>query len=119
MSLGKNWKTGSPELDKFRNRGLLLGFIFPVCIMMPLVLYIFYLDAAQRFDPGFWLYTKKVFSTLHNFANVFSLSVLGNLALFFMNLKRNNLWGARGILIATMFYALVVFIVKILEGGLE
>jgi hypothetical protein len=117
MNLGKNWKTGSPQASKFRNRGVLHGFIFPLLIM-PIVLYLFYLDASRRFDPGYEAYALKVFSTLHNFCNVLSLSVLGNLILFFATLRRNNLWGARGILVSTMVYAALVFILKIIDSGL-
>ena len=117
MSLGKNWKTGSPEANKFRNRGVLHGFIFPL-LVMPIVLYIFYLDASKRFDPGYEEYAMKVFSTVHNTCNVLSLSVLGNLVLFYATLRRNNLWGARGILVSTMVYAVVVYILKIIDSGL-
>jgi len=117
MSLGKNWKTGSPALNKLRNRGVLHGFIFPLLIM-PVVLYVFYLDASRRFDPGYEAYVLKVFSTVHNFCNVLSLSVLGNLLFFYATLRRNNLWGARGILVSTMVYAVIVFILKIYDSGL-
>lgn len=117
MSLGKNWKTGSPEANKFRNRGVLHGFIFPL-LVMPIVLYIFYLDASKRFDPGYEEYAMKVFSTLHNTCNVLSLSVLANLILFYATIRRNNLWGARGILVSTMVYAVIVFVLKIMDSGL-
>jgi hypothetical protein len=85
---------------------------------MPIVLYIFYLDASRHFDPGYEEYAMKVFSTVHNVCNVLSLSVLGNLILFFATLRRNNLWGARGILISTMIYAVLVFVLKIIDSGL-
>ncbi|MFM7023818.1 MAG: hypothetical protein ACKOXB_12680 [Flavobacteriales bacterium] len=115
MSLGKNWKAGSPADKKKRNRGVVLGALFPL-LMLPVVIYIFYLDSSRRFDPGFETYFFKIFESIHNICNVTSLSVLGNLAVFFMLLRRNNDWAARGVLVSTMFYVILVFILKITEG---
>jgi hypothetical protein len=117
MSLGKNWKVGSPELKQKRNRGVIIGALFPL-LVLPIVIYVFYLDSSKRFDVGFQSYLGKVMNHIHNFTNVLSLSVLGNLVVFFLLLRRNNDWGARGVLVSTLFYVVLVFILKLIEGGI-
>ncbi len=117
MSLGKNWKVGSPELRQKRNRGVIIGALFPL-LVLPVVIYVFYLDSSKRFDVGFQNYLTKILHNMHNIANVMSLSVLGNLVVFFLLLRRNNDWGARGVLVSTLFYVVLVFILKLIEGGI-
>ncbi len=117
MSLGQNWKAGSPANQKKRNSGVAIGALFPVLIF-PLVVYIFYLDSNKRFDIDFKNYLFKIIGNIHNISNVISLSVLFNLITFFILLRRNNEWGARGVLVSTLFYVLLVFILKFIEGGI-
>ncbi|MCX6180888.1 MAG: hypothetical protein NT150_03015 [Bacteroidetes bacterium] len=117
MSLGKNWTPGSPELKKKRNTGVIIGALFPM-LVFPVVVYVFYLDSSKRFAVGFQHYLHKIFQNIHNLSNVTSLSVLGNLVVFFLMLRRSNDWGARGVLVSTLFYVVLVFILKIFEGGI-
>ena len=117
MNLGQNWKAGSPEARKKRNRGVLYGALFPL-LVFPIVVYVFYLDSSKRFDVGFQSYLHKILRNLHNVSNVISLSVLGNLVVFFLTLHRGNDWGARGIFVSTLFYVIIVFVLKFIEVGI-
>lgn len=46
------------------------------------------------------------------FGSVIALAAIPNLFVFFIFLKKNQEYRARGVLIATMFTALVIFILK-------
>ncbi len=84
--------------------GLLLGLLAPALTML-----IVYLVGFA--DYGFnelidLLLSKKVFTKL------LSLCVIPNLALFFLFLNKNYYYSARGVLLATVLFALFVFITK-------
>lgn len=117
MNLGRNWKVGSPTHKIKKNKGMLLGALLPL-VILPLVIYVFYLDSTRRIDVGFQQYFMKIVQNIHNLSNVISLSVLGNLVLFSLLLRRNNEWAARGVLISTLCYVVLVFVLKFFEGNI-
>lgn len=84
--------------------GLALGILAPA-----LTILIIYL--VQFTDYGLkelvdMLVSKRVFT------KIVSLCVIPNLALFFLFLNKNYFYSARGILMATVLFALFVFITK-------
>lgn len=86
--------------------GLFLGIIAPAITMLAVYL-------IQFSDYGFkelidLLVYKRVFT------KIISLCVIPNLALFFLFLNKNYFYSARGVLFATVLFALFVFITKIL-----
>lgn len=85
--------------------GILLGLIVPV-----ITFYVLYAFAY----PNLKLITfADLFATKSLFSRVLSLAVIPNIAVFFLFIWRNKLSAARGVLAATMIYALVVFGIKL------
>lgn len=84
--------------------GLLLGIIAPV-ITMVLIYLVKFTDynLSELID---FLVEKKVFT------KIVSLCVIPNLALFFLFLNKYLYRSARGILLATILFAVFVFITK-------
>ena len=87
-------------------KGIIVGAIAPVAAFVVYVA--FFTDNP---DPVF-IYKKLI--SLGKLTHVISLSVLINLLIFFMNIKTHRDQQARGILFATMLYAIVVLIIKFL-----
>tara|TARA_B100000902_G_scaffold10760_1_gene13147 strand:+ start:5961 stop:6239 length:279 start_codon:yes stop_codon:yes gene_type:complete len=86
-------------------KGTLVGVIAP---LVAFVVYVaFYLEADV-------LQTINKLVEINKIAHVISLSVLINLLIFFMNLRTNREMSAKGILLATLLYAFVVMIMKLL-----
>jgi len=86
-------------------KGTLVGVIAPI---VAFVVYVaFYLDADV-------IQTVNKLVQINKIAHVISLSVLINLLIFFMNLRTNREMSAKGILLATLLYAFVVMIMKLL-----
>ena len=86
--------------------GLLAGLLVPVLAMA-----IFYLITFDYISPGEFLQsliTKKKISS------VISLGVIPNLLVFFIFIRLNYLYSARGVLAATLMFALIVVITKFL-----
>jgi len=84
--------------------GIILGILAPALTM--LVIYL-----VQFTDQSFkelidLLISKRVFT------KIVSLCVIPNLALFFLFLNKNYFKSARGVLLATILFALFVFITK-------
>ena len=90
------------------NREILKGTI--VGIIAPIAAYVVYVAFfTENADP---LALYKVLVLIGKLPHVLSLSVLINLLIFFMNLKTNREEQARGILFATILYAVFIIILK-------
>lgn len=87
-------------------KGMIVGVIAPVAAFVVYVA--FFTDNP---DPVF-IYKKLI--SLGKLTHVISLSVLINLLIFFMNIKTHRDQQAKGILFATILYAIVVLIIKFL-----
>jgi hypothetical protein len=94
------------SLKRFDNffLGLALGLLCPVIAM---VLF-FYFKADVHNLNTFWnfLIGTQILSKL------ISLCVIPNLLIFFLFIWTDKLISARGVVYATLFYAIVVFVVK-------
>ena len=86
------------------NLGLLLGIFAPALTM--LVIYLVQFTEYNFKDLIDQLISKRVFT------KIVSLCVIPNLALFFLFLNKNYFRSARGVLFATILFALFVFITK-------
>lgn len=84
--------------------GLLLGIIAPALTM--LIIYLIQFTNFNLSELVDLLVEKKVFT------KIVSLCVIPNLALFFLFLNKNYYYSARGVLMATVLFALFVFITK-------
>jgi len=85
--------------------GAFLGIIFPVVGFLLYYVFIFYdhLTIDQYWD---FLFASG------NIAAALSLAVIMNLPVFFFNLWRNKYETVKGIIGATLFYALLIIIFK-------
>lgn len=84
--------------------GLLLGILAPVITMV--VIYLIKFTDYNLSELIDFLVEKKVFT------KIVSLCVIPNLALFFLFLNKYLYRSARGILLATIVFAVFVFITK-------
>lgn len=84
--------------------GVLLGLLAPVLIF--LVAFLFKTDATNMTEFLDFLITFRIISKL------LSLCVVPNLALFYIFLKLDYLYTTRGVLMATICWALLVAAVK-------
>jgi len=84
--------------------GLLLGIISPVITMV--LIYLVKFTGYNLSELIDFLVEKKVFT------KIVSLCVIPNLALFFLFLNKYLYRSARGILLATIIFAIFVFITK-------
>ena len=84
--------------------GLALGILAPVLTM--LIIYLIQFTDYGLQELVDMLVSKKIFT------KIVSLCVIPNLALFFFFLNKNYFYSARGILMATVLFALFVFITK-------
>lgn len=85
--------------------GLLVGIVVP--IIMSLILY----TALYRGDLAFLPFLSEMVR-MGSFGKLLSISVLPNLILFFIAINKERLLAARGIVTATLLYALVVIVFK-------
>lgn len=90
------------------NREILKGTI--VGIIAPIAAYVVYVAFFTENADPLSLYKELVL--IGKLPHVLSLSVLINLLIFFMNLKTNREEQARGILFATILYAVFIIILK-------
>lgn len=84
--------------------GLIPGMIFPIVVFIIL-----------SFNMAEGNFVKEFMGKLIRmdiFTKVVSLCVVPNLLLFFIFMWKNYLYAARGVLVATMIFALFVFIAK-------
>ena len=84
--------------------GLVLGIIAPILVLL------FYYEKNYyyiRVDTFLYeTFMKRIFLPL------LSLCVIGNLAVFFIFIQTDRYYSARGVVFATMLYAIAVFILK-------
>tara|TARA_B100000427_G_C14972202_1_gene361587 strand:- start:153 stop:437 length:285 start_codon:yes stop_codon:yes gene_type:complete len=90
------------------NREILKGTM--VGIIAPIAAYVVYVAFFTENADPLALYKELVL--IGKLPHVLSLSVLINLLIFFMNLKTNREEQARGILFATILYAVFIIILK-------
>lgn len=84
--------------------GLILGILAPAFTMLAVyVIWFTQYDFSELLD---FLLQKRLFT------KIVSLCVLPNLALFFVFLNKNFYRAARGILMATIIFAIFVFVTK-------
>lgn len=86
--------------------GLVTGLLVPVIALL-----VFYLVFFNRLSPGEFLEGLIVRGKL---SSVISLGVIPNLLVFFIFIWLNYLYSARGVLAATLIFALLVVITKFL-----
>ncbi|MCK5169889.1 MAG: hypothetical protein KAQ75_08415 [Bacteroidales bacterium] len=85
--------------------GLILGILAPaITILLVYLIQFSGYDFQELLD--FLVSTRA-------FTKIISLCVIPNLALFFIFLNKNYYYSARGILVATILFAIFVFITKI------
>ncbi|OFX83280.1 MAG: hypothetical protein A2W99_12300 [Bacteroidetes bacterium GWF2_33_16] len=84
--------------------GLILGIAAPVLTM--LIVYLLKFNLYKVDELLDYLVAKQVFT------KIVSLCVIPNLLLFFIFIRKNNLYSARGVLMATILFAAFVFITK-------
>jgi hypothetical protein len=85
--------------------GLILGVLAPALTM--LIVYLVGFTDYEFNELIDLLVSKRVFT------KIISLCVIPNLALFFLFLNKNYFYSARGILLATVLFALFVFVTKL------
>ena len=85
-------------------KGTIVGIIAPVAAFVVYVAFF-----TDKPDPV-GMYKQLIL--MGKLSHVISLSVLINLVIFFMNINTNRDQQAKGILFATMLYAIIVLIIK-------
>lgn len=86
-------------------KGFFVGLIAPIAAFVVYVA--FFTDDAAPLA----IYKKII--EIGKLSHVISLSLLINLLIFFMNIKTNRDEQARGILSATIFYGIIILIIKL------
>ncbi len=84
--------------------GLILGIAAPIIAM--LIIYLLKFNLYKADEVLDYLVAKQVFT------KIVSLCVIPNLLLFFIFIRKNYLYSARGVLMATILFAVFVFITK-------
>lgn len=85
--------------------GFISGVILPVISL--LVFYLYRYSEIPLFEFLRYVYFREVLSPL------LSLSILPNLLLFYIFIRKDFLLSARGVLAATFLFALIVLIIKV------
>jgi len=85
--------------------GILLGIILPLLTFY--AIYLFGFPSVNSVTLAEFLKVSELFT------RILSLSVIPNVALFFLFVWLNMLNAAKGVLGATMIYAIIVFAMKI------
>lgn len=84
--------------------GLVLGIITPLIVLLVYYQVNFYYIRVDTFL--YETFMKRIFLPL------LSLCVVGNLAVFFLFIQTDRYLSARGVVLATLIYAILVFILK-------
>jgi len=84
--------------------GLLLG------TLIPFIAFLFFF-ISNKFTTDFTTYINSV-AKMSIMSGVLSLCALPNLLIFFIFIWRNLYYSARGVIFATMIWAIIVFIAK-------
>lgn len=87
--------------------GLIVGLVIPV--LMSLLLY----SSLYTGEKSYWDFLSELVF-MGSIGKLLSVSVLPNLIVFFIAINRERLLVARGIVTATMLYAIVVMALKIM-----
>ncbi|HBS87622.1 MAG: hypothetical protein A2W91_15270 [Bacteroidetes bacterium GWF2_38_335] len=85
--------------------GLALGMLFPLIILV-----IVYFASYRGISFSDFI---KITTTYQIFTQIVSICVVPNIGIFFFFTKRNLLLGARGVLIATFVYLILILIYKV------
>lgn len=85
--------------------GLISGLIVPI-----IAIFIFYLLNQNRFGSFENFY--KHFVLFHLTSHIVSLSVIPNMAVFYLFIKKNFLYSAKGVVLATMIYGLIIIVLR-------
>ena len=85
--------------------GVIIGLVAPIAAF---VVYVAFFTEAS--DP---LSIFKQLVAIQKLSHVISLSVLINLLIFFMNIKTYRDEQARGVLLATIFYGILIAVLKL------
>jgi hypothetical protein len=96
-----------PVLFNSQKTGFLAGIVLPVVSF--LIFYLFRYRDIPLVEFLNYIYFRDVLSPL------LSLNILPNLVLFFIFIRKDYLFSARGVLLATFLFAGVVFLLKILS----
>ena len=91
-------------MDKILIKGFLIGLIAPIVAFAVYVAFF-----TEESDP-MGIYRQVV--SIGKLTHVISLSVLINLLIFFMKIRTYRDEQARGVLFATMLYAIIIIIIK-------
>ena len=83
--------------------GIIVGLIAPI-----ITVYIFY-SFQNNFYGDFGQYVKTIIQ-MKIITKVLSLSVLGNLAVFYLFIQTKRYFSARGVIISTLIYAIIMAI---------
>jgi hypothetical protein len=86
--------------------GVITGIVAPM-----LAMFIFYLYEQDQFET-FRMFYKFLISQ-DVLTNVISLCAIPNLLFFYIYLRRNYYYSARGVILATFIIAFAVFVMKI------
>jgi hypothetical protein len=86
--------------------GLIMGLIAPVIVFLGF--YVFKYSGITFFEFLDFLISRNVI------VQVLSICVIINLLLFFIFIWTNRLYAARGVILATFIYAIVVVIFKVI-----
>ena len=91
-------------MNKQLIKGTIVGIIAPIAAF---VVYVAFL--TEDSDP-IGMYNMLV--EMNKLSHAMSLSVLINLLIFFMNIKTDRDIAARGILLATILYGIIIVVIK-------
>ena len=87
--------------------GLIVGLTLPVIFSFLLF------EGRYEGNLGFGDFLKSLFQ-LHSLGKLISLSVLPNLLVFFIAIRTERLLAARGIVLATVIWAIITMVVRVL-----
>jgi hypothetical protein len=86
--------------------GTLIGFLTPIITYFLVLKFIYPFEFADKSLQSIWLNMIA--------PKMISLGVIPNLGFFFLFIYGNRLKSARGVLMATIGYAILVFILKLI-----
>jgi hypothetical protein len=85
--------------------GLIVGVVVPIITYFLVLNYIYPFQFADQSLHSLWIHLMA--------PKMISIGVIPNLAFFFLFVYTNRLKSGRGVLMATIFYAIVVLIMKV------
>ena len=86
--------------------GLISGLLVPI-----IAIFVFYL--FNKYRLGSFEYFVNRFVMLHLTSHIVSLSVIPNMAVFYLFIKKNFLHSARGVVLSTMIYGVIIIVLKL------